>query len=252
MPAPTPTPFKIAVPDDTLDWINSRVTTSRITVGFPNYPADAWDLGLPHSILAAIVEYWKTKYNWREIEARINASLTQFTVPISHAGEDLTLHFVHHRSSSPTAIPLLFAHGWCGSFLEVGPIIESLTNPLDGEQAFHVVAPSIPGFAFSSPPLAPGYSWGKMAEVYHKLMSEVLGYKKYVGQGGDWGSIILRVLALQRPESLVGLHLNMLVCKPPSVWKKPVALFSLASGWYTQAEKEKMERAMWWFREESG
>lgn len=83
-------------------------------------------------------------------------------------------------------------------------------------------------------------------------MSDVLGYKKYVAQGGDWGSIILRALALYHPEALVGLHVNMLICKPPSVWKKPVALFSLVTGWATKEEKEKMEKGMWWFREESG
>lgn len=252
MASHTPAPFTINVPDALLNWINERVSTSRIPSGFSDFPADSWDLGLPASTLNSIVEYWKTSYNWREIEANLNKTLKQFTVDITSGGENLTVHFVHHHSSHPDAIPLIFAHGWCGSFLEVAPIIEGLTNPPEGVQAFHVVAPSIPGFAFSSPPSKPGFTWKKMGELYHQLMHDVLGYKKYIGQGGDWGSMILRMTAKLHPEAMVGLHLNMLVCKPPSVWKKPLTMFSLALGWMSEKEKEKLKKGMWWMTEESG
>jgi hypothetical protein len=119
------------------------------------------------------------KYDWRVVEARINTHLKMFTLPITEAGEDLTIHFVHHRSSHPDAIPLLFQHGWPGSFLEVDKIIDSLTNPEPGQQAYHVVAPSLPGFVFSTGPKGSDFILKNMAAADHKLM-HALGYAKYM------------------------------------------------------------------------
>lgn len=115
----TPTPFKIAVPDSLLSWIQQRVSTARIPEGETFPPGKEWSHGVPPPVMQHLKEYWTTKYDWRVVEARINAQLKQFTLPIEHEGETLTMHFVHHRSEKEGAVPLLFQHGWPGSILEV-------------------------------------------------------------------------------------------------------------------------------------
>ena len=211
---PQPTPFKINVPDDLLNFITQRVETARIPPGLDHPENEAWSDGIPPSAITPLQKYWSTKYDWRAVEARINSQLKMFTLPIEEAGETLNMHFVHHRSSVAGAIPLLFQHGWPGNFLEVEKIIGLLTDPGDGEQAYHVVAPSLPGFAFSEGPKGPEFGIREMAAVDHKIML-ALGYEKYVAQGGDWGSMIVRVMGLDFPENCVAVHCNMVTAIPP-------------------------------------
>ncbi|KAF9568038.1 epoxide hydrolase domain-containing protein [Agrocybe pediades] len=246
-----PKPFKIAVGEDTLDWINQRVQSARVIPDVQQPEGKEWADGIPSSVVNKLVEYWKASYDWRKVEAKLNATYEMFTLDIAEGDDVINLHFVHHRSDRPGAIPLLFAHGWPGNFTEVEKLL-SLTAPEDPtQQAFHIVAPSIPGFVFSSAPKAPGFNVPKIGEVYHKLMLK-LGYTKYIGQGGDWGSFILRSIALAHPESCVGIHLNMIMALPPSPLKNPVTLLWLVLRWFTPEEKKRLGRMQWWMSDESG
>jgi len=145
-------------------------------------------------------------------------SFTQFTTSVFANGSNYTdpipLHFVHHRSPRPDAIPLIFLHGWPGSFLEVGPIIQDLTNPdSDSVPAFHVVAPSIPGFGFSPAPTSSGFNFKVAGNAYNELMLQ-LNYTKYVVQGGDLGAITSHFLAGDFPDNVVSIHSNFWLVAP--------------------------------------
>lgn len=175
-----PTPFKISVSDDLLSFITDRVSTARIPPGIDLPASEAWSHGAPESVMSQLQQYWAKKYDWRAVEARINSHLKMFTLPIDHEGETLTMHFVHHRSSREGAIPLLFQHGWPGNFLEVEKIIDELVEPKEeGKQAYHVVAPSLPGFVFSEMSKRAEYGLSDMAHMIHKLMT-ALGYETYM------------------------------------------------------------------------
>lgn len=254
----TPKPFTIAVPEEQLQWITDRVRTARLPAAKDLPDETLWkEWGMPPTYAQKLHEYWTTKYDWRRIEAQLNAELKQFTVPIAHNGEDLNIHFVHHRSKREDAIPFLFLHGWPGSFLEVRSIIKLLTDPESpGDQAYHVVAPSLPGFSFSSYPKKP-CSPMDMAEVAQKLMS-LLGYKKYMAQGGDWGSIIGRLIAAHHPESCKAIHLNAVVSAPPNPLWHPFAIGRLlfayvtGGGGLTEFESKGLARMKWWMDYETG
>ena len=139
------------------------------------------DLEIGHTPFRKLVEYWRDEYDWRKFEAHIN-TYNQFRTPIQVPGfEPLGIHFLHHRSSRPDAIPLLFVHGWPGSFLESLKVIPLLTEPTDGRQAFHVVAPSIPGYGFSDYSKKAGFGLEQHAQCFAALMKK-LGYEKYVCQ----------------------------------------------------------------------
>lgn len=251
---PTPTPFKIAVSDELLSFINQRVVTARLPPGV-DLPKDAaWSYGVPSATISHLRDYWEKKYDWRAVEARINGRFSMFTLPIKEAGEDMKTHFVHHRSDREGAIPLLFQHGWPGSFLEVDKIIDALTSPPPGVQAFHVVAPSLPGFVFSEGPKGPDFGLRNMAAVDHKIM-QALGYTKYMAQGGDWGSMIVRILGQDYPQSCLAVHVNMLATTPPSWYKNPLT-FAYFIYWAMMQDKSKnggaLGRLMWWRKEEQG
>jgi pimeloyl-ACP methyl ester carboxylesterase len=153
--------------------------------------------------MSKTIDFWRNNYDWRAEEYRLNA-LPQFMTAVDVDGfGTLDIHFVHARSSVPDAIPLLFLHGWPGSFAEVQKILPLLTSA-----GFHVIAPSLPGYGFSSYPDEPGFTHRQHAEVMQKVMLK-LKYEKYVVQGGDWGSDIARTVAIMYPESVKALHQNM-------------------------------------------
>ena len=166
-----------------------------------------------------LAKYWNSEYDWRLIEADINSKLHQFTTvvhtgPGSNYTDPVPLHFVHHRSPRADAIPLIFVHGWPGSFLEVEHLIEPLTNPPSEDlPAFHVVAPSIPGFAFSPSPKRPGFGYRQAGRTFHALMQK-LGYDKFVFQGGDAGDFINRFMAVDFPDSVVSGLSNFWIIPP--------------------------------------
>ena len=154
-----------------------------------------------------------TGYDWRKVEATLN-ELPQFITEI----DGLDIQFAHIRSPYEDALPLLMTHGWPGSIIELLKVIEPLTNPTAhggrAEDAFHLVLPTMPGYGFSGNPTSTGWSPARMASAFHELMLR-LGYPQYVSQGGDWGAIISELLAVQAPEGLLGIHVNMPGTVPP-------------------------------------
>lgn len=169
-----------------------------------NLANEQWaeDNGVTVQKVEELVQFWRTSYKWREEEARLN-ELPQYTchVEVDNYG-DLKMHFVHSRSFIADAIPLLFVHGWPGSFVEATKMMPILT-----EAGFHVVSPSLPGYGFSSCPDKAGFTNEQDAEAVHQVMLK-LGYQRYVAQGGDWGSDIVRDLGRIFPEHVKAVHIN--------------------------------------------
>lgn len=255
--APKAEPFTISVPEELLQWLNQRLESARLPTPLePGKDHEPFTYGIPVPTVEELARYWKNDYNWREVESELNSRFNHFTAPIhdDETDETINLHFIHHRSPRANAVPLMFVHGWPGCFIEAAEIINLLTEPEDPEaQAFHLVAPSLPGFAFSSPAKKSGFSIRAHARVLRKLMVEVLGYKRFLLQGGDMGSIVSRAMALENAGGCVeGVHLNFLVASPPEALKTPLALLRLATGWYTKEEGERMGRQLWWIKKEAG
>ncbi|MBU6267740.1 MAG: alpha/beta hydrolase [Sphingomonadales bacterium] len=205
-------PFRCEVPEAALADLRERLARTR----WPDQLPDAgWDYGTERSFLQDLCEYWRDGFDWRAAEARFNA-WPQFLTEID--GEQV--HFVHIRSPEPDAMPLIITHGYPGSVAEFLDIFGRLADPAahggDPRDAFHVVAPSIPGYGFSGPTRQRGFNLEKAAEVNLSLM-ERLGYDRFVAQGGDWGSGISSAMAAKAPERLIALHLNFIVGFPPDM-----------------------------------
>ncbi|KAL7935542.1 Alpha/Beta hydrolase protein [Trichoderma chlorosporum] len=214
-------PFRVSVKHGFVDQTRLKASLTRfIDTEFqpPNDQPEYTD-GPPTHAAKTIASHWANVYDWRAVEDEINSQLTQFTTIVQTSNtkytEPVPLHFVHHRSPRPDAIPLLFVHGWPGSFLEVADIIQLLTHPSDDSTpAFHVVAPSIPGYGFSPSPRAPGFGYRQAGAAFNALMQQHLGYKHYVAQGGDAGDFIIRFAAVDFPDAVVALHSNFWVVPP--------------------------------------
>lgn len=191
--------FRVDVPQVDLDDLVDRLARTR----WPDEVAGAgWDYGFPLARLKELAERWRTGYDWREHEARLN-ELPHFTTEI----DGQTVHFVHVRSAKPDALALILTHGWPGSFLEFLDVI----GPLSRE--FHLVVPSIPGFGFSGPTRERGWDIVRVARAWAELMSR-LGYERFGAQGGDFGSGISLALGAVAPERVVGVHVNYLPTRP--------------------------------------
>jgi microsomal epoxide hydrolase len=204
------TPFRINVPEATLSDLKERLARTR----FPSeIEKSGWEYGTNLAYLKELVTYWQTKYDWRTQERTLN-QLPHYTTTI----DGVVIHFVHQRSSHATATPLVMIHGWPGSFFEFTKVIGPLTEPAkfggDANDAFHVVALSLPGYGFSGAPRTAGYSPARMARIVAQLMAR-LGYTRYGAQGGDWGAAIVRQLGLVDREHLIGLHSNMCLANAP-------------------------------------
>lgn len=205
-------PFRFRARDEDLRDLRLRLMRTR----FPERETcNGWGEGVPLATLRAVVEYWRTKYDWRRCESRLDA-FPQYRTGIDGLG----IHFVHARSPHPDALPLIITHGWPGSIIEFLGILEPLTNPTAhggrAEDAFHVVAPSLPGFGFSDKPGHRGWNVDRIATAWAELM-RLLGYRSYVAQGGDWGAFVTTRLAQQRPAGLVGIHLNFPLVIPDPI-----------------------------------
>lgn len=203
-------PFEITVPDSVLDDLKLRLEQTRLP---DQLDGVGWDYGTELDYLADLITYWREEFDWRAQEQQLN-QFDQFKTRI----DDLDIHFIHQRSPEADAIPMIITHGWPGSIAEFTKIIGPLTDPVAhggaAEDAFHVVAPSMPGYGFSDKPRSRGFGPEQIAEVNAALMAR-LGYEKYGIQGGDWGSIVSSRHAFNHPEAAIGLHLNMLVGGPP-------------------------------------
>jgi pimeloyl-ACP methyl ester carboxylesterase len=210
-------PFKIAVPDAVMRDLKERLARTRFPDQLQNV---GWDYGADPAYIRSLVEYWRDRFDWRAQERKLNA-FDQFTTTI----DGLKIHFIHQKSPVPNAMPLVLTHGWPGSIYEFHKIIGPLTDPVKyggrPEDAFTVVAISLPGFGFSERPQARGYSPEKMADIIAQLMAR-LGYTRYGLQGGDWGGIISRIIALKDASHVAGLHLNFCTAGPPAGVANPL------------------------------
>ena len=196
------------------------------------------------------MKYWESSFDWKTQEARLNA-LPNFHQPIKVEGfPELDIHYLHQVSDSPDAIPLLFCHGWPGSYIEVTKMLASLKHSANGV-AFHVVAPSLPNFAWSEGPRQKGFGLAQYAETCHRLMQS-LGYDKYVTQGGDWGFYITRCMGLLYPHHVVASHINMIRASPPSFKSHPFLALQHAVQPYSESEKQGFERSKWFNEEGNG
>ncbi|KAL4798898.1 Alpha/Beta hydrolase protein [Aspergillus venezuelensis] len=211
--------FEIDVPEADLDRLRQKLDTTT----FPDELDNAgWDMGVPLDEIKRLTAYWRGGFDWREQERRLNRHFKQFTVSVSVDGfEGLEIHYLHHTSKTPGAIPLLFIHGWPGSFLEATKLIPLLTNGDGDKPVFDVVAPSLPNFGFSSGVKKRGFGLHQYAEAMHKVMT-ALGYTEYVTQGGDWGSLISRLMAHKYPSSIKAIHLNIIPLRFPKPWEQPL------------------------------
>ncbi|WP_433732125.1 epoxide hydrolase family protein [Nocardia sp. CA-129566] len=196
-------PFRIDIPQADVDDLIDRLARIRWSA---QLPGQGWERGVPVAYLKELAEYWRTGYDWRAQEAALN-EFPQFITEI----DSLDVHFLHVRSPEPDAPALILTHGWPNSFVEFTKTIGPLTNPraygLDPAQAFHVVVPSVPGFAFSEGPVDTGMTVRRVAEMWVELMDR-LGYTSYGVQGGDLGAYISPEMALVAPDRVVGVHID--------------------------------------------
>ena len=232
-----PTPFTIRIPDDTLADLRARLDRVR----WPDeIPGAGWQYGTDLTYLRQLVDYWRTQYDWRVHEARLN-TFQQFTVPLS----EIDVHFIHQPGIGPSPLPLLLLHGWPGSVWEFYKLIPLLTDPArfggDARDAFTVVAPSLPGYGFSFRPHQPHLNRVAIADLFAALMTEVLGYQRFAAQGGDIGAQVTMRLAAVHPAQLYGIHLNFIGLRDVKRPESP-----------TDEEKQYLEELQHWLTEETG
>src|ERR1700689_739293 len=207
-------PFHVNVPETELTELRRRINATR----FPERETvEDETQGVQLATMQALARYWATEYDWRKIEAKMNA-LPQFLTEI----DGLDIHFIHVRSKHENALPLIVTHGWPGSITEQMKIIDPLTNPTahggKAEDAFDVVIPSLPGYGFSGKPTTTGWDPIHIARAWTVLMKR-LGYTRFVAQGGDWGNAVTEQMALQTPPELIGIPTNMPATVPDDVAK---------------------------------
>jgi pimeloyl-ACP methyl ester carboxylesterase len=210
--------FRLAIPAAALDDLRARLAATRWpekeTVG-------DWSEGVPVAKMKALASYWRSGYDLRRLERRLNA-VPQYRTQIDGLG----IHFLHVRSKHPNALPIVLTHGWPGSVVEFLKVVGPLTDPPahggTAEDAFHVVVPSLPGFGFSDKPGERAWGLPRIARAWTVLMKR-LGYGSYVAQGGDWGAGVTTWMAKQHVEGLKAVHLNLPILFPPPVQGEPSA-----------------------------
>ena len=207
-------PFKVEVQAADVTDLRKRINATRWPEKEPVGDASQ---GVQLATMQKLAQYWATDYDWRKCEARLNA-LPQFMTEI----DGLDIHFIQVRSKHEDALPLIVTHGWPGSVIEFLKIVDPLTNPTahggSASDAFHLVIPSMPGYGFSGKPTSTGWDSARIARAWVTLMKR-LGYNRFVAQGGDWGAIVVDVMATQAPAELIGIHSNMPGIFPPDIEK---------------------------------
>jgi pimeloyl-ACP methyl ester carboxylesterase len=203
-------PFRIEVSDAVLKDLQDRLARTRLP---DEVPDTAWEYGTNLAYMRDLLDYWRTKYDWRKHEAELNR-FKHFTAEV----DGLKIHFIREEGRGPNPKPLLLAHGWPGSVYEFMEIIPMLTDPAahggEPRDSFTVIAPSLPGYGFSGHPTARAMNVPAIADIFNKLMTETLGYQRYAAQGGDWGSAIVSRIGEAFQPHLFGIHLNMVAAGP--------------------------------------
>jgi pimeloyl-ACP methyl ester carboxylesterase len=238
MTASAPHPFTLRVADTAIADLRERLARTRFPDEAPGAP---WAYGTDVAWMKALVADWRERFDWRGQEARLN-QFPQYRVPL----HGIELHFLHVPGNGPDPCPLLLSHGWPGSVFEFLEIIPRLTDPArfggDPADAFTVIAPSLPGYGLSFAPGQKRFGVEEITDAFAALMTEVLGYRRFAAQGGDWGAFITTRLAHLHPERLVGLHVNML----------PLRRDAKMGADPTPDERRYLEELAAWVKEETG
>jgi microsomal epoxide hydrolase len=237
-----PVPFRLAVPEAELADLRDRLARTRLPETPPGEP---WLTGTDPAFMREVIAHWRERFDWRAQEARLNA-FPQFRVRL--AGIDL--HYLHvpgvRAPGAPEPLPLLLSHGWPGSVFEFLELIPRLVDPArfggDPADAFTVVAPSLPGYGLSFAPGQPRFAVEDIARTFHTLMTGVLGIRRFGAQGGDWGSFVTSLLGAEFPESVAGIHLNMM----------PVRRDASALASPTPEERRWLDELALFLKEETG
>ncbi len=232
-----PRPFSIHIADDVLADLRARLERVR----WPDeHEGGGWSYGTDLHYMQSLVEYWRKRYDWRTHEMRLNR-LSQFVTQV----DGIDLHFIHAPGVGPRPIPLLLTHGWPGSIVEFEQLIPLLTDPGrfggDPADAFTIVAPSLPGYAFSFRPNQPRFNVANIAALFSRLMSDVLGYRTFAAHGGDWGAYVSAQLGATHADQLFGVHV-MLLSGPRESTPPP----------QTDEERAYVAELHHWNREEQG
>ncbi|KAF2722616.1 alpha/beta-hydrolase [Polychaeton citri CBS 116435] len=232
--------YEVSVSEDKLAGLQRKLDATT----FPDEIDEAaWDYGAPLADVKRLAQYWKDSFHWRKQEAKLN-ELPNFHTSIKVDGFDtLRIHF--------ETVPLLFCHGWPGSYIEVIKLLPSLAEASEEGVSFHVVAPSLPNFAWSDGLKRKGFGLAQYAECCHKLMLS-LGYDKYVTQGGDWGFYVTRAMGLLYPRSCLASHINMVRANPPRWTSNPLLALQHSLQPYSEREKKGLERSSWFTSQGSG
>jgi pimeloyl-ACP methyl ester carboxylesterase len=208
--------FKLSIPAGAIDDLKTRLAMTR----WPDKETvNDWSEGVPLEKMKALADYWRSAYDMHRLEQRLNA-FPQFRTQIDGLG----IHLLHVKSKHPNAMPMIMTHGWPGSVVEFLKVLGPLTDPTahggKADEAFHVVAPSLPGFGFSDKPAERGWGLPRIAKAWAVLMKR-LGYGSYVAQGGDWGAGVTTWMAKQHVEGLKATHLNLPILFPPPLQGEP-------------------------------
>lgn len=198
-------PFEISIDDEVLDDLKQRLRRARFPMDVNN---DDWKYGANVAYMDELVRYWVDEYDWRAVEKAMNG-FHHYRTEI----DDCPIHFIHEKGKGPDPVPLILTHGWPWSFWDFRDVIGPLSDPAayggDPADAFDVVVPSLPGFGFSTPLKRTGINYWRTADLWVKLMCDVLGYERFGAQGGDWGSIITAQLGHKHADRMIGIHLSL-------------------------------------------
>ncbi len=235
-------PFTITVPEEVLTDLHERLTKVRWAQDFAN---PNWEYGTNGDYLKELVEYWRDAYDWRKHEQEMN-SFAHYKTTI----DGIPIHFIHEPGKGPNPTPLILSHGWPWTFWDFHKVIRPLTDPAsfggDPADAFDVIVPSLPGYGFSTPLTTSGINYWRTADLWVKLMQDVLGYDKFAAQGGDWGALITAQLGHKHADKLIGTHVNLMA--PLSIFVGSIPEESE----YGPGEEGLYERNNHFFTAESG
>jgi pimeloyl-ACP methyl ester carboxylesterase len=227
--------FKINIARSVIDDLEKRIAATRWTDEIDN---SKWEYGTNKTYLKELCDYWQHNFDWKKQEEYLN-SFKHFKETI----DDVEIHFIHQKGEGEHSITLLLTHGYPDSFVRFLKIIPLLTKVDENGFSFDVIVPSIPGYGFSDIPTVPGMNTKRIAALFANLMTEELGYKKFVAHGGDWGSSITEQIALNHPESLIGIHLTDIPFSH---------LFTIPATDLTETEKKYLEVGKQWQQREGG
>ncbi|MDO8422884.1 MAG: epoxide hydrolase [Parvibaculum sp.] len=236
-------PFTIRVSEGEIEDLKLRLQRTR----FPNEPQgnDHWDYGTNLSYMEQLVATWRDDFDWRQAEKNLNRFPQYRATLTDDDGEDHEIHFIYEKGSGSDAVPLILTHGWPSTFREFLDVVDPLAHPEKygkSGPAFDVIVPSLVGYGFSSIPRAP-IGPAAIADLWHRLMTEVLGYDTYVAQAGDWGSFVTSRLALQHADSVRAIHLTMLPLRPYLKHESQPPVSAEEGAWIK-------EMGQWWKQEE--